>query len=149
MTAPTASDALGKCWCADQPPGLGLVRHVRRVFPGRPAQHEWTAGAVNVILSGVCQLLSTEPSFCCSLAKAAYLQAYLAANPDDLATLASVGSDRFALMGGGVTSPDHLVCHGEVFIRNYLVGRRWLASVGLQDHVAPAAVVLAAMGLGG
>lgn len=99
-------------------------------------------GAVNVILGGVCQLLSAPPPssgpcFCYSLAEVAYLQAFLAANPDQLAVLLS--TDRFVLMGGGITSPDNLVCHGEVFIRNYLVGRRWLKSAGLAGHVDPVA----------
>jgi len=125
------------------------------------------AGAVNVILKGVFDLLTAGPSstglvFCYSLAETAYLQAFLAANPDRLALLTSKSIDpaRFELMGGGLTSPDNLVCHGEVFIRNYLLGRRWLQSLGLQDFVAPVAwlpddfghdpqlpVVLAAMGL--
>ena len=40
-------------------------------FQVGPPNTNGYAGAVNVILSGVCQLLSTEPSFCYSLAKAA------------------------------------------------------------------------------
>ncbi len=120
-------------------------------------------GAVNDILGGVCQLLSppppsSGPSFYYSLAEVAYLQAFLAANPDKLALLQS--ADGFVLMGGGITSPDNLICHGEVFIRNYLVGRRWLESVGMAGHVDSVAwlpddfghdpqlpVALAAMGL--
>lgn len=121
-------------------------------------------GAAKDILTGVCQLLRTQPDFCYSLAEVAYLRAYLTASPGDLATLQSAGKGpgptRFALMGGGITSPDNLVCHGEVFIRNYLLGRRWLESVGLAANVIPAAwlpddfghdpqlpVVLNAMGL--
>ena len=44
-------------------------------FQVGPPNTNGYAGAVNVIPSGVFQLLSTEPSFCYSLAKAAYLQA--------------------------------------------------------------------------
>jgi len=112
------------------------------------------------ILEGVCQLLRTQPGFCYSLAEVDYLRAYLAVNPDDLATLIWAGPGGFALMGGGITSPDNLVCHGEVFIRNYLLGRRYLASVGLGANVVSVAwlpddfghdpqlpVVLEAMGL--
>lgn len=124
-----------------------------------------TGGAVSDILTGVCDLLtvpppSTGPSFSYSMAEVAYLQSFLAASPGRLPVLISAGPDRFALMGGGITSPDNLLCHGEVFIRNYLVGRRWLESVGLRAHVSPVAwlpddfghdpqlpVVLAAMGL--
>jgi len=119
----------------------------------------YVSGA-KTVLTGVCQLLRPPTAFCFSLAEVAYLQAYLAAYPDDLATLVSAGPGRFAVMGGGLTSPDNLLCHGEVFIRNYLLGRRWLASVGLDANVVPVAwlpddfghdpqlpVVLAAMGL--
>jgi alpha-mannosidase len=122
-------------------------------------------GAVNDILTGVCDLLTvpppgTGPSFSYSMAEVGYLQAFLAASPERLPVLLRAGPDRFALMGGGITSPDSLLCHGEVFIRNYLVGRRWLESVGLRAHVSPVAwlpddfghdpqlpVALAAMGL--
>ena len=121
-------------------------------------------GAAKDILTGVCQLLRAQPDFCYSLAEVAYLRAYLAVSPGDLATLQSAGKgpgpNRFELIGGGITSPDNLVCHGEVFIRNYLLGRRWLESVGLSANVIPAAwlpddfghdpqlpVVLNAMGL--
>lgn len=33
---------------------------------------------------------------------------------------------RLRLVGGGVTSPDNLLPSGESFIRNYLIGKRWL-----------------------
>jgi alpha-mannosidase len=133
------------------------------IGPPDPDDAGYVSGA-KAILTGVCQLLRTQPGFCYSLAEVAYLRAYLTASPGDLATLQSAGSGpgptRFALMGGGITSPDNLVCHGEVFIRNYLLGRRWLESVGLAANVIPVAwlpddfghdpqlpVVLAAMGM--
>lgn len=31
-----------------------------------------------------------------------------------------------SISGGGITSAENLVCHGEAFIRNYLVGQKWL-----------------------
>src|SRR5262249_18520118 len=30
------------------------------------------------------------------------------------------------IVGGGITSPDNLICAGEAFIRSYLFGRLWL-----------------------
>lgn len=33
----------------------------------------------------------------------------------------------FRIVGGGITSPDNLLCSGEGFIRNYLLGKLWLA----------------------
>lgn len=38
---------------------------------------------------------------------------------------------RFHFLGGGITSPDNLVSNGEAFIRNYLVGRAYVKSIGL------------------
>ena len=161
MTALSASNGPGKVLvCPTSHLDWDWYDTFAEYFQVGPPSTNGYAGAVNAILSGVCQLLSTEPSFCYSLAEVGYLQAFLAANPDALATLLSAGPDRFVLMGGGITSPDNLMCHGEVFIRNYLVGRRWLESVGLHALVAPVAwlpddfghdpqlpVVLAAMGL--
>jgi alpha-mannosidase len=124
-----------------------------------PPQAGPYAGPVSLVLTGVYDLLNTQPTFAFCLAETGYLQAFVAANPGSVTLLASV-PDRFVLLGGGITSPDNLVCHGEVFIRNYLVGRQWLASVGLAANVSPVAwlpddfghdpqlpVTLAAMGL--
>jgi len=37
----------------------------------------------------------------------------------------------FAIVGGGITSPDNLLPHGEAFVRDYLVGVSWLKSVNV------------------
>jgi alpha-mannosidase len=34
--------------------------------------------------------------------------------------------DRLRIVGGGVTSPDNLLPHGEALLRNYLVGQEWM-----------------------
>jgi alpha-mannosidase len=120
---------------------------------------EYADGAVSV-LESACQVLDGNSTFCFSLAEIGFLRAFLVARPGRLKTVADAGPERFALLGGGITSPDNLVCHGEVFIRNYLLGRRWLKSVGLAKNVTPVAwlpdtfghdpqlpVVLEAMGL--
>jgi alpha-mannosidase len=126
---------------------------------GPPPPSAWVSGA-SAVLDSVCQVLTAKPAFCFSLAEIGFLRAFLTAMPDRLSVLKSAGPGRFALLGGGITSPDNLVCHGEVFIRTYLLGRQWLKSVGLEGHVAPVAwlpddfghdpqlpVVLEAMGL--
>lgn len=61
-----------------------------------------------------------------SICEMSFLQKYIEENPRQAAVLERVG-DNFQVIGGGITSPDCLVCAGEAFIRNYLVGHRWLA----------------------
>lgn len=118
-------------------------------------------GPTDQVLDGVAQLLAQDPSeLRFSLAEIGYLRRFIDREPSALATLQAAGMDRFLLMGGGITSPDNLVCNGEVFIRNYLLGRQWLRGAGLSANLGPIAwlpddfghdpqlpVVLAAMGL--
>lgn len=94
-----------------------------------------------------------------NLAEIAWLERWLEDYPEKLADLTTF-QDKLYFMGGGITSPDNLVCNGEVFIRNFLVGRQYLKKIGLsnlllnicwipddfgQDPELP--VVLKAMGL--
>lgn len=39
----------------------------------------------------------------------------------------AVNSGRFHFSSGGITSAENLVVHTEAFIRNYLIGRKWVA----------------------
>jgi alpha-mannosidase len=102
-----------------------------------------------------------SPLYQYNLAELAWLQRYLQDNPGLLPTLASLEGQLFFL-GGGITSPDNLMCNGEAFIRNYLVGRAYVKNIGLdgllsdvcwipddfgQDPQLP--VVLVAMGMKG
>lgn len=97
-----------------------------------------------------------------NLAEVAWLQRYLKDNKDQLTVLQGFTPNQFMFLGGGITSPDNLVCNGEAFIRNYLVGRTFLKAVKLtasltdvcwipddfgQDPQLP--VVLNAMGMTG
>jgi alpha-mannosidase len=122
-------------------------------------QNDYTGGT-DLILETVRTMLEQHPEFRFSLAEIGFLRAFVAGHRDRLESLIAAGPDRFVLMGGGITSPDNLLCHGEVFIRNYLLGQEWLASVGLDANVAPISwlpddfghdpqlpVVLEAMGL--
>src|SRR4051794_40853989 len=117
-------------------------------------------GPTDEVLNGVVQLLASELDFRFSLAEIGYLRRFIAHQPTALATLQAAGAGRFLLAGGGITSPDSLVCNGEVFIRNYLLGQQWLRGAGLAANVGPIAwlpddfghdpqlpVALAAMGL--
>lgn len=102
---------------------------------------------------------TSHPPFVFALAEMGYFRRYFTDTPGAAAkVLAAIPA--LSLMGGGITSPDNLLTHGEAFIRNYLLGTQWLASLGLQDARAPVAwlpddfghdtqlpVVLAAMGM--
>jgi alpha-mannosidase len=57
-----------------------------------------------------------------------FVQTQIAQGIDILAKLRAAGS-YLRIVGGGITSPDCLLCSGEGFLRNYLVGKLWLADV--------------------
>jgi alpha-mannosidase len=97
-----------------------------------------------------------------NLAEIAWLQRFLREFPNQLGVLQNFTPNQLVFLGGGITSPDNLVCNGEAFIRNYLVGRRFLKEMKLdaaltdvcwipddfgQDPQLP--VVLHAMGMNG
>lgn len=100
-----------------------------------------------------------------NLAEIAWLKRFLAEYHDQpfvLQTLQGFAPNQLVFLGGGITSPDNLVCNGEAFIRNYLVGRQFLKAKQLdaaltdvcwipddfgQDPQLP--VVLNAMGMNG
>lgn len=93
----------------------------------------FTGHGVRGILDAVSSLLPGQVlNF--SYAEVAYLRRYLAEHPEKVFAFKRAKS-RFCLLGGGIVSPDNQVCHGEVFIRNYLVGHQFLKSVGLYDQV--------------
>lgn len=70
------------------------------------------------------------PGYMYNLAEVAWLQRYIQDDPSCIKDLAKMHG-RFYFLGGGITSPDNLVCNGEAFIRNYLVGRNYLKKMGL------------------
>jgi alpha-mannosidase len=91
-----------------------------------------------------------------SIAEVGYLQRFVDQDPQRLADLRALGAD-LRIVGGGITSPDNLLPHGESFIRDYLVGKTWVdATLGLPlraawipddfGHDAQLPVTLAAMG---
>ncbi|NOK22188.1 hypothetical protein [Corallococcus carmarthensis] len=114
---------------------------------------------VQNIFNAAGALFSKRVGFMFSVTEVGYLQRYARDNPAGIAVFAAAGED-FCLMGGGITSPDNLVCAGELFIRNYLVGRTWAKRAGLGGSLYDSAwlpddfghdpqlpVVLNAMGL--
>ncbi len=99
------------------------------------AQNFWYGGdegvGVQVILDRAIDYLKqfnrdgSRPYFY-SICEMGFLQKYIEENPSKVAAIEMAG-DNFQVIGGGITSPDCLVCSGEAFIRNYLVGHRWLS----------------------
>ncbi|HEU4836414.1 MAG TPA: hypothetical protein VFS90_18435 [Pyrinomonadaceae bacterium] len=112
-------------------------------------------GPVQAILDAATTLLLTENGFYFSVAELGWIQRYLVPQQGIL-----FGSLNLSLLGGAITSPDNIVCDGEVYVRTYLVGRRWARSAGLSPVVANVSwmpddfghdpelpVILSAMGL--
>ena len=103
---------------------------------------------------------STNP-YLYSVCEMGFLRAALELNPDLVTQFKTHNLNKqLSIEGGGITSPDNLLPHGEAFIRNYLVGWAWqLATLGLQSiyaympddfgHDAQLPVMLEAMGFAG
>ena len=129
----------------------GESEYFQRNTRGLPA-FEILDRAVDLVLENA----SAKPPFYYSVAEVGFLQAY-ASLPGKLARLQQC-KELLHLCGGGITSPDNLLPHGETFIRNSLVAQRWnAATLGLPvqniwipddfGHDSQLPVVVAAMGL--
>ena len=85
--------------------------------------------AVRQILSEATECLNNnkaaKPPYYYSLAEIGYLQKFASDQPDKFSLLQGVGH-LFRIVGGGITSPDNLLCHGEAILRNFLVGNTWV-----------------------
>jgi alpha-mannosidase len=110
---------------------------------------------VQAILDAATSLLGSESTFCFSVAELGWIQRYFV---DQQAGLFDSGN--LTLLGGAITSPDNIVCDGEVYVRTYLVGWQWVQSTGLSLAIANVSwmpddfghdpelpVILSAMGL--
>jgi alpha-mannosidase len=110
---------------------------------------------VQAILDAATSLFQSESAFYFSVAELGWIQRYLVDQQGGL-----VSSLKLSLLGGAITSPDNLVCDGEVYVRTYLVGRQWAESAGLGPVIANVSwmpddfghdpelpVILSAMGL--
>lgn len=69
-------------------------------------------------------LVQTQKQYYYTFCEMAFLKQYLQDNPSQINTITN-NKDRISISGGGVTSAENLICHGEAFIRNYLLGRKW------------------------
>lgn len=83
----------------------------------------------NVIYSQAHDLLAGSADYTYATCEMGFLQAFGNAYPQLLQEMVATG--RLRIIGGGITSPDSLLSHGETFIRNFVVGLQWMQSVGL------------------
>jgi alpha-mannosidase len=101
-----------------------------RTFP----QYYWYAydsNGVQAILDQAIKNLQTfnspnDKPYYYTICEMGFFQKYIQENPSQAAAIQQQGNN-FQVISGGITSPDCLVCSGEGFIRNYLVGHLWLS----------------------
>ncbi len=64
-----------------------------------------------------------------SICEMGFLRAAVETQPHLLDHFHEKIGDKLRIVGGGITSPDNVLPHGELFIRNYLLGKVWMKSV--------------------
>jgi len=92
------------------------------------SQSSYPVGCVDDIVSSAASLL-TNNQFHYSICETGFLRGFATSKPDTFAQLIKTGqtNNNLRFTGGGITSPDNLLTHGETFIRDYLIGNKWLA----------------------
>lgn len=83
-------------------------------------------GVRGVLTQALANLEDATRGYGYSICEMGFLQRFVEEDTSRGKAILEAG-ERFQVLGGGITSPDCLVCSGEGFIRNYLVGREWLA----------------------
>lgn len=123
---------------------LGIPKNASRVLILSQSSHmdwDWTKtflgyykSKVDDILTSATTVLSKysgeKQPYYYSVAETGFLQHFWQQHPDSLVKLRQSGH-TLHLVGGGITSPDSLLNHGEAFIRNFLVGQAALRNVSL------------------
>jgi len=79
------------------------------------------------ILSMATQNLLSSSAYYYSVCEMGFLRAFANNRPSLFNSMKNTG--RLRIVGGGITSPDNLLPHGETFIRDFLVANQWLKSV--------------------
>ena len=122
--------------------------------------HTWPVSAIfSAAAECLCPNGQPNPLYYYSICEIGFLRAFAEQYPTQFAQLKAAG-DNLRIVGGGITSPDSLLPHGEAFIRNYLLGKLWVgANLGLPltqawmpddfGHDPQLPVLLEALGLGG
>jgi alpha-mannosidase len=103
------------------------------------AQNYWYytngSGVNSIIAAGIRNAQSGAGAYYYTVCEMGFFRRFVEENPGQVAAIKALGNN-FQVIGGGVTSPDCLVCSGEGFIRNYLVGQSWLkGAVGLSPRL--------------
>ena len=125
---------------------LGIPPSAKRVLILSQSSHmdwDWNETFLEYYNSEVADVLSSATSILAkyraekqpyyySVAETGYLQQFWRQNPSALASLRTSGH-TLHMVGGGITSPDSLLNHGEAFIRNFLVGQGALRRNGLPN----------------
>ncbi len=61
-----------------------------------------------------------------SICEIGFLRAAIENRPELLNLFKEKIGDKLRIVGGGITSPDNVLPHGELFIRNFLMGKLWM-----------------------
>lgn len=95
------------------------------------AQNFWYytngSGVNDIIAAGIAKAQAGQGSYYYTVCEMGFFRRFIEQNPGQVAAIQALG-DNFQVISGGVTSADCLVCSGEGFVRNYLVGQTWLKS---------------------
>ncbi|AKQ68301.1 putative alpha-mannosidase [Myxococcus hansupus] len=79
----------------------------------------------NSLESALNYMQDNSPAYRYSICEMSYLEKFVSGDSSRLAQLKAQG-DQLSFSGAGITSAENLVTHGEAFIRNYLLGRRFV-----------------------
>ena len=105
--------------------------------------------AADIFSSAASSLLSQYgDGFRYSICEQGYVQGLASSAPSQFAQLFAAMKQTGNLWfgGGGITSPDNQLPHGEAFLRNFLLGHQWLASAyGSQGITDPPTITQAFM----
>ncbi|MBS1912297.1 MAG: hypothetical protein JST22_09955 [Bacteroidetes bacterium] len=89
-----------------------------------------THSAVTEIIDNAFSLMSgsgpAPSTYYYSVCEMGFFEGAIQLNPSLLDNFATDIGDRLRIVGGGVTSPDNLLPHGEALVRNYLIGKTWM-----------------------
>lgn len=87
-------------------------------------------GPASSIFIEAASLLQQSKAYHYSICEIGFLRGFAMANPFEFKALmeAAISNKNLRIAGGGITSPDNLLPHGETFIRNFLIGHAWLAA---------------------
>jgi alpha-mannosidase len=102
-----------------------------RTFAQNFWYYKYGRGVNDIIAAGIEKAYQGNGGYYYTVCEMGFLRRFLETNPSQIEAIQGLGNN-FQVISGGVTSPDCLVCSGEGFIRNYLVGQTWLkATLGI------------------